>query len=81
MPPAQLTRWQAAEDSARNARDTAQLTQRAYALGEADVQTMLLARRQSLEAAQGALDARVTALHAYYRLQIDAHGIWKLAHE
>ncbi|ODT86718.1 MAG: hypothetical protein ABT16_01195 [Rhodanobacter sp. SCN 65-17] len=75
------TRWQLATEGARHAADTARLTQRAYTLGEADVQTLLLARRQSLEASEAALDARVTALRAYYRLLIDAHQIWGLAHE
>ena len=75
------TRWQLATKGARHAADTARLTQRAYALGEADVQTLLWARRQSLEASQAALDARVTALRASYRLLIDAHRIWGLAHE
>ena len=75
------TRWQLATKGARHAADTARLTQRAYTLGEADVQTLLLARRQSLQASEAALDARVTALRAYYRLLIDAHRIWGLAHE
>ncbi|MHB1272532.1 MAG: TolC family protein [Rhodanobacter sp.] len=74
-------RWQLATKGASHAADTARLTQRAYTLGEADVQTLLLARRQSLEASEAALDARVTALRAYYRLLIDAHRIWGLAHE
>ncbi len=74
-------RWQLATKGARHAADTAQLTQRGYTLGEAEVQTLLLARRQSLQASEAALDARVTALRAYYRLLIDAHRIWGLAHE
>jgi len=74
-------RWQLATKGARHAADTARLTQRAYTLGEADAQTLLLARRQSLESSEAALDARVTALRAYYRLLIDAHRIWGLAHE
>jgi len=75
------TRWQLAEEGARNAGDTARLTRRAYTLGEADVQTLLLAQRQSMEASRSALDARVLALRAYYRLLIDAHRIWGLSHE
>lgn len=75
------TRWQLAEQGARNAGDTARLTQRAYTLGEADVQTLLLARRQSMEASGAALDARVLALRSYYRLLIDAHRIWGLSHD
>lgn len=74
-------RWQLARTGAERAADTARLTQRAYSLGEADMQTLLLARRQSLEAARTALDARVTALRARYRLWIDAHRIWGLQQE
>lgn len=74
-------RWQLARTGAERAADTARLTQRAYALGEADLQTLLLARRQSLDAARSALDARVTALRARYRLLVDAHRIWGLEHE
>ncbi len=74
-------RWQLAEQGARQAADTARLTQRAYTLGEADVQTLLLARQQSLEVAQAALEAQVAALRARYRLLIDAHRIWGLEHE
>ena len=40
---------------------------------------MLLARRQSLEASRAALDARVEALRANYRLLVDAHLIWDLS--
>ncbi len=74
-------RWQLARSGAAQTADTARLTQRAYGLGEADLQTLLLARRQSLDAARTALEARVTALRARYRLLIDAHRIWGLEHE
>ncbi|REN19571.1 TolC family protein, partial [Mycobacterium tuberculosis] len=57
------------------------LTQRAYALGEADLQSLLLARRQFLEASRSALEARADALRANYRLLVDAHLIWDLALE
>jgi outer membrane protein TolC len=74
-------RWRLAEEAAAKTGENAQLTQRAYALGEADLQTLLLARRQSLEAAQSALEARVVALRSYYGILVDAHRIWGLAHE
>lgn len=74
-------RWKLAEQSASRTRQNAQLTQHAYALGEADLQTLLLARRQSVEATRSALDARTAALHSYYGLLVDAHLIWGLAHE
>ena len=52
------------------------LVQRAYTLGEADLQTLLLARRQSLEAARTALDAHAAALNAQYRARIESGELW-----
>ncbi len=59
----------------------AALIQRAYALGEADLQALLLARRQATAAMTNALQAQVTALKAYYALLVDAHLIWELEHD
>jgi cobalt-zinc-cadmium efflux system outer membrane protein len=73
-------RWRLAETSAAKTRDNANLTQRAYSLGEVDLQTLLLSRRQALEAVDSALDARVSALKSYYQLLVDAHLIWGLEH-
>lgn len=74
-------RWRIAEQAAAAAADSARLMQRAYSLGEAELQALLLARRQSLDAARAAVEARVDALRANYRLLIDAHLIWDLAHD
>ncbi len=76
-----LARWRLAERGAAATGESARLTQRAYALGESDLQTLLLARRQFLEASRAALEARAEALRAHYRLLIDAHLIWDLALE
>lgn len=76
-----LTRWQLAERGATATGESARLTQRAYSLGEADLQSLLLARRQFLDASRAALEARADALRANYRLLIDAHLIWDLALE
>lgn len=73
-------RWRLAEESAAKTRESARLTQRAYSLGEVDLQTLLLARRQAVEAVDTALDARVMALKSYYRLLVDAHLVWGLEH-
>ena len=59
----------------------AALMQRAYTLGEAELQALLLARRQANGAMNSALQAQVTALKAYYGLLVDAHLIWDLEHE
>ncbi len=71
-------RWRLAEESAAKTRESANLTQRAYSLGEVDLQTLLLSRRQAVEAADSALDARVSALKSYNTLLVDAHLIWGL---
>lgn len=72
---------QLAASGALAMRDNARLMQRAYVLGEADLQALLLARRQATAAVQNALAANVTALKSYYALLIDAHLIWNLDQE
>lgn len=74
-----LERWRLASQGLSTTRDSARLTQRAYTLGEADLQTLLLARRQALEASTAAEQARFEALRWHYRLLVDAHLIWGLA--
>ncbi|MDE2416998.1 MAG: TolC family protein [Burkholderiales bacterium] len=71
--------WHSAEQSAGTARDTARLTHRAFSLGEADLQTLILVRRQSVDAANAAVVARTDALRARYRLLIQAGLLWALA--
>ena len=71
-------RWRLSSQGVSITRDSARLTQRAYSLGEADLQTLLLARRQALEATTAAEQARVEALRWHYRLLVDAHLIWAL---
>lgn len=73
-----LARWRLASQGLSTTRDSARLTQRAYSLGEADLQTLLLARRQALDASTAAEQARADALRWQYRLLIDAHLIWAL---
>jgi outer membrane protein TolC len=74
-----LERWRLAEEATAAAGDAARLTQRAYTLGEADLQTLLLVHRQSLDAVTAAASARADALRARYRLLIDAQLLWDLA--
>lgn len=71
-------RWRLAEQSAIRTLENGRLTQRAYSLGEVDLQALLLARRQTVEAADSALNARVLALRSYYSLLVDAQLIWDL---
>lgn len=72
---------QIANEGSAAMRENANLTQRAYMLGEAELQALLLARRQATAAMNSALQAQVTALKAYYRLLVDAHLIWDLEHD
>lgn len=76
-----LERLRFADEGRTVAAQNAQLTQRAYTLGEVDLQSLLLARRQSVDAALGAAQALSEALRARYRLLIDAHLIWGLEEE
>jgi outer membrane protein TolC len=71
-------RWQLAERSATVAGESARLTQRAFTLGEADLQALMLVRRQSMDAANAAVAARADALRARYRLLVDSRQIWSL---
>lgn len=72
---------QIANEGAAAMQDNAALMQRAYALGEAELQALLLARRQASTALNNALQAQVAALKAYYGLLVDAHLIWNLEHD
>lgn len=74
-------RWQLGRETARLAAANARLVQRAYALGEADLQTLLLARRQAALSAIAALQAQADALRWEARLLIDAHLVWNLEHD
>jgi len=72
---------QMANEGARAMQENAKLVQRAYALGEGDLQSLLLARRQATAAENSALQAQVGALKAFYGLLTDAHFIWDLEHD
>jgi outer membrane protein TolC len=76
---------QAAYHSALSAREAAQriqasadLTARAYALGEHGLADVLLAKRQALEANLAATLAQLDANEARYRLLLDSHQLWPI---
>lgn len=73
--------WQLAAAAATAMDENSHSMQRAYQLGEADLQSLLTARRQAATAAQAALAAQLAAVQAYYTLLVDAHLVWDLAHE
>jgi len=52
--------------------------QRAYELGEVDLQSLLLARRQAVASSTSALQAHADTLRTHLSLLIDAHWIWGL---
>ena len=71
-------RWRLPSQGLASTQTSARLTQRAYTLGEVDLQGLLLARKQALDATMAAEQARVEALRAQSRLMIDAHLVWGL---
>ena len=65
-----------ANESAAAMQSNATLMQRAYVLGEAELQALLQARRSAVAALNNALQAQVSALKAYYSLLVNAHLVW-----
>jgi outer membrane protein TolC len=72
-------RWRLSAEGLTAVQNNARLTQRAYTLGEIDLQGLLLARKQALEANIATEQSRSEALRAQSRLLIDAHLIWGLS--
>ena len=71
--------WQSAQAAARRLAQAADMTARAYPLGEGQLEDLLTARRQANEAALGARLSQLEALEANYRLRLDAHRLWDFA--
>lgn len=70
--------WQKSRTVADKMQANADLMAKAYALGEAGLPEVLMARRQALEAMLGATLAQVDAAESRYRLLLDAHQLWPL---
>lgn len=70
--------WQLAEAAASSSQDSATLMQRAYSLGEADLQELLSSRRQATGQAINAQKARAAALYNHYQILVDSHSIWDM---
>lgn len=70
--------WRRQEQVAQQTDANTAVVSKAYSLGEAPLAELLLARRQAIEAASIAEDARFAALEAQARLLLDAHVIWDL---
>lgn len=73
--------WRSARSAAAEMQDNARLAQRAYSLGEVDLQALLAARRQASAAQASALSAQVQAVQSYASLLVDAHLVWDLDHD
>ncbi|MDD2664994.1 MAG: TolC family protein [Dechloromonas sp.] len=70
--------WQAARDAAERLERSADLTARAYQLGEGSLNELLTARRLANEARLAARTSQLDALELRYRLLLDAHRLWDL---
>lgn len=77
---ARLT-WRASHDAAERLQRAAEMTARAYQLGEGSLNDLLAARRLANEAQLAAAVSRLEALETRYRLLLDAHRLWVLDDE
>ena len=75
---AALTSWNASRSAADRLTRAADMTARAYQLGEGTLNDLLTARRLANEAQLAARLSQLEALELRYRLLLDAHKIWDL---
>ena len=73
---AALASWQAGRAAAERLVQVADLTARAYQLGEGSLNDLLTARRLANEAQLASRLMQLDALELGYRLQLDAHQLW-----
>lgn len=74
-------RWTQASQAAEIAVHNAELTRKAYQLGELGLTDTLNAGRLAMDAQLSERLARLDANEARYRLLLDAHALWQTAHE
>lgn len=72
------TAWQASETASTSMRNHADLIARAYQLGESGLTEVLNARRLAQEAELNAINSRLAAAQARYRLLLDTHALWPI---
>ena len=75
---AALTSWNASRSAADRLTRAADMTARAYQLGEGNLNDLLTARRLANEAQLAARLSQLDALELRYRLLLDAHQLWDL---
>ncbi len=68
----EFQRWQLARQMADTFAENARLLQKAYRLGEQDLQGLLLGQQQQVRAAVAEVESRVEALRAHYQLRLAA---------
>lgn len=73
---AALAIWTQQQQASRATSDSADKTDRAYALGESGLAELLVARRTALEAALAERNAAIDAIEATALVRIDAHDLW-----
>jgi outer membrane protein TolC len=73
--------WQAGRNAAEQLSRAAEMTARAYQLGEGNLNDLLAARRLANEAQLAARLLQLEALELRYRLLLDAHRLWALDDE
>jgi len=75
---AQHAAWLDSREAAQQLSQAADMTERAYALGEGSLAETLMARRLAFEAQLAAQLARLTDLENQDRLLLDGHKLWPL---
>ena len=70
--------WRQAQAAAVSVGRAATMMAKAYAAGEADLNQVLVARRQAVEATLAARLAQADARESHLRLLLDAHRLWDL---
>jgi outer membrane protein TolC len=75
---AAFSTWQASRQAAEHLDKAADMTQRAYQLGEGSLSDLLNSRRQANEASLATRLQQLDALELRYRLLLDAHQLWDL---
>lgn len=68
----EFQRWQLAKQMTENLAENARLLQKAYRLGEQDLQGLLLGQQQHSRAALAEVESRVEALRSQYQLRLAA---------
>jgi outer membrane protein TolC len=78
---AAFSTWQASRSAAEHLSRAADMTARAYQLGEGSLNDLLAARRLANEAQLAARLIQLEALELRYRLLLDAHRLWVMDEE